>query len=121
MQPATLGMSAAPSTAAAGPTDAALAEKDQILTGPLSVLMFAVKNNSPVLISLRNNHKLMGRVKAFDRHCNLVMEGVKEFWTEPAGKKGGEPVNRDRKIGKLFVRGDSVVIVVKQPGATSGA
>jgi len=69
-----------------------------------------------VLILLRNNRRLFGRVKAFDRHCNLVMEDVKEFWTEIPKGKGATPVNRDRNIGKLFVRGDSVVIVVKNPG-----
>jgi small nuclear ribonucleoprotein D2 len=35
-----------------------------------------------VLINCRNNHKLLGRVKAFDRHCNMVLENVKEMWTE---------------------------------------
>ena len=43
--------------------------------------------NSPlpalqVLINCRNNRKLLGRVKAFDRHCNMILENVKEFWTE---------------------------------------
>ena len=38
----------------------------------------------------RNNKKLLGRVKAFDRHCNMVLEGVKEMWTElPKTGKGG--------------------------------
>ena len=37
----------------------------------------------------RNNKKLLGRVKAFDRHCNMVLEGVKEMWTElPKSGKG---------------------------------
>ena len=37
----------------------------------------------------RNNKKLLGRVKAFDRHCNMVLEGVKEMWTElPKTGKG---------------------------------
>ena len=36
-----------------------------------------------------NNKKLLGRVKAFDRHCNMVLEGVKEMWTElPKTGKG---------------------------------
>ena len=35
-----------------------------------------------MLINCRNNRKLLGRVKAFDRHCNMVLENVKEFWTE---------------------------------------
>jgi small nuclear ribonucleoprotein D2 len=46
----------------------------------------------------------------------MVMEDVKEFWTEIPKGKGAAPVNRDRNIGKLFVRGDSVVIVAKNPG-----
>lgn len=24
----------------------------------------------------------MGRVKAFDRHCNMILENVKEMWSE---------------------------------------
>ena len=35
-----------------------------------------------VLINCRNNRKLLGRVKAFDRHCNMILENVKEMWTE---------------------------------------
>ena len=77
--------------------------------------MYSVDNDTPVLVSLRNNHKLLGKVKAFDRHCNLVMTNVKEFWFEPLKKGASEPVQRDRKIAKLFVRGDSVVLVVKNP------
>jgi small nuclear ribonucleoprotein D2 len=42
------------------------------------VLQQAVRNNSQVLISLRNNKKLLARVKAFDRHANMVLENVKE-------------------------------------------
>ena len=40
-------------------------------------------------LNFRNNKKLLGRVKAFDRHCNMVLEGVKEMWTElPKTGKG---------------------------------
>lgn len=38
--------------------------------------------STQVLINCRNNRKLLGRVKAFDRHCNMVLENVKEMWTE---------------------------------------
>ena len=38
--------------------------------------------NMQVLINCRNNKKLLGRVKAFDRHCNMVLENVREMWTE---------------------------------------
>merc|ERR1712096_184694 len=98
-------------------------EEEEFKTGPLSVLMSSVKNNTQVLINCRNNRKLLGRVKAFDRHCNMVLEHVKEMWTENQKKKKGEakkkPVNRDRFISKMFLRGDSVIIVLKNPKMTS--
>lgn len=109
-----------------------------------------------VLINCRNNHKLLGRVKAFDRHCNMILENVTELWTEVGlwswagkgfghvhdaacepmsfygcfldtrdaglaalqipktgkGQKASRPVNKDRFINKMFLRGDSVVLVL---------
>jgi small nuclear ribonucleoprotein (snRNP)-like protein len=40
----------------------------------------AVKNHNQVLINLRNNRKLLARVKAFDRHSNMILENVKEVF-----------------------------------------
>jgi small nuclear ribonucleoprotein D2 len=57
-------------------------KEEEYLTGPLSVLTQSVKNNTQVLINCRNNKKLLGRVKAFDRHCNMILENVQEMWTE---------------------------------------
>jgi small nuclear ribonucleoprotein D2 len=90
-----------------------------ITTGPLSLLTAAVHSSSPVLINCRNNHKLLGRVKAFDRHCNMVLENVTEMWTERGGvgkgKKKAKPINKDRFISKMFLRGDSVILVLRNP------
>ncbi|KNC86289.1 small nuclear ribonucleoprotein Sm D2 [Sphaeroforma arctica JP610] len=89
-------------------------EENEFQTGPLSVLTQAV------LINCRHNRKLLGRVKAFDRHCNMVLEDVKEMWTEvpkkAKGQKVARPVNKDRFISKLFLRGDSVILVLRNPG-----
>lgn len=51
-------------------------EEHEISQGPLSVLQQAVRNHAQVLISLRNNKKLLARVKAFDRHSNMVRESL---------------------------------------------
>ncbi|KAI9023315.1 Sm-like ribonucleoprotein [Hyaloraphidium curvatum] len=92
-------------------------EEEEFNTGPLSMLTMAVKNGNQILVSCRNNRKLLGRVKAFDRHMNLVLENVKEMWTEVPktgkGKKKAKPVNRDRFISKLFLRGDSVILILR--------
>ncbi|KAF9151923.1 mRNA splicing protein [Linnemannia schmuckeri] len=91
-------------------------EEEEFNTGPLSVLQLSVKNHTQILISCRNNRKLLARVKAFDRHCNMVLENVKEMWTEvPRAAKGkkAKPVNKERFISKLFLRGDSVILVLR--------
>jgi small nuclear ribonucleoprotein D2 len=62
---------------------------------------------------------LLARVKAFDRHCNMVLENVKEMWTEVPkvgkGAKKSRPVNKDRYVSKMFLRGDSVILVLRNP------
>ena len=105
------------------PEELAQREQEEFNTGPLSVLTQSVKNNTQVLINCRNNKKLLARVKAFDRHCNMVLENVKEMWTEtPKSGKGkkAKPVNKDRYIAKMFLRGDSVILVLRNPMATTG-
>lgn len=95
-------------------------EEEEFNTGPLSLLTQSVKNNTQVLINCRNNRKLLGRVKAFDRHCNMVLENVKEMWTETPKKgkgKKAKPMNKDRFIAKMFLRGDSVILVMRNPAA----
>ncbi|EGX94939.1 small nuclear ribonucleoprotein Sm D2 [Cordyceps militaris CM01] len=81
-------------------------EEHEFSAGPLSILQTAVRSHVQVLISIRNNRKLLARVKAFDRHCNMVLENVKEMWTETprlADGKKGRPVNKDRFISKMYV------------------
>ncbi len=98
-------------------------EEEEFNTGPLSLLAESVKTNSQVLINVRNNKKLLGRVKAFDRHCNMVLENVKEMWTEVPkkgkGQKKAKPINKDRFIKNMFLRGDSVIVVLRNPLASS--
>lgn len=81
-------------------------------SGPTSILNDAVKKGTQILISCRNNRRLLARVRAYDRHCNMVLEDVKEMWVEtPKGK----PIYKDRFISKLFLRGDTVITVLKNP------
>lgn len=97
-------------TASPGLVDTAKA--DEIALGPLSLLKRAVESDIQVLINVRNNRKLLARVKAFDRHCNMVLQDVTEMWVEFG--KGGR-VEKSRVIGKMFLRGDSVILVLLNP------
>ncbi|RMZ70727.1 small nuclear ribonucleo Sm D2 [Pyrenophora seminiperda CCB06] len=95
--------------------EVAQVEEHELTTGPLSILQTAVRARNQVLISCRNNRKILARVKAFDRHCNMVLENAKEMWTETprlANGTYGRKVNKDRFISKLFLRGDSVILVL---------
>lgn len=40
----------------------------------------------------------------------LTLDHAAEMWTELPKGKGKKPVNKDRFISKLFLRGDSVVL-----------
>uniref|UniRef100_A0A7R9WNI9 Small nuclear ribonucleoprotein Sm D2 n=1 Tax=Craspedostauros australis TaxID=1486917 RepID=A0A7R9WNI9_9STRA len=96
-------------------------EGPDLKSGPFTVLYNAVRGNTQILVNVRNNHKLLGRVKAYDRHMNLLLEDVKEMWTETSkggkGKKRGKSINKDRYISKMFLRGDSVILIVSNPAA----
>lgn len=93
-------------------------QEESLSEGPMSLLVKAVKTNTQVLINCRNNRKILARVRAFDRHMNMVLENVREMWTEmPRGGKGKKatPVNKERFVSKMFLRGDSVIVVLKNP------
>ena len=50
-----------------------------------------------------------------------LLEDVKEMWTENSkggkGKTKGKAVNKDRYVSKMFLRGDSVIIIVSNPAS----
>lgn len=91
---------------------------DDFSVGPLVVLKKAVEQETQVLINVRNNKKLLAKVKAFDRHCNMVLQDVQEVWVEYSkkGKDGKvQRVQKSRVISKMFLRGDSVILVLLNP------
>jgi len=89
--------------------------------GPLSLLKESVKTNNQILVYCRNNRKLLGKIRAFDRHMNMILETVTEIWTEMIkGKNKTKKLqNRTRTIPKLFLRGDSVILCVKNLNNTT--
>jgi hypothetical protein len=50
-----------------------------------------------------------------------LLEDVKEMWTESSkggkGKTRGIAVNKDRYVSKMFLRGDSVILIVSNPAS----
>jgi len=66
---------------------------------PLDALNKA--RNKRVIIELKNNKQIIGKLKAFDIHINTVLEEAEEH-VEGEIK---------RKIGTVFIRGDTIVLM----------
>ena len=58
-----------------------------------------------ILLFLKNNKQLVGRLLAFDIHINIVLSDMKEL-------EGGEI---KRNIGLAFVRGDTIIYISPPP------
>eukprot|EP01056_Protomagalhaensia_sp_Gyna25_P000321 Protomagalhaensia_sp_Gyna_25__320@NODE_114_length_5145_cov_64_994320_g87_i1_p6_GENE_NODE_114_length_5145_cov_64_994320_g87_i1NODE_114_length_5145_cov_64_994320_g87_i1_p6_ORF_typecomplete_len111_score5_49LSM/PF01423_22/5_5e16Hfq/PF17209_3/0_026_NODE_114_length_5145_cov_64_994320_g87_i113421674 len=99
-----------------------IVNKDAPTEGPLSLLAACVRDNCQVLVNCRHNRKILGRIKAFDRHCNLLLTDAREMWTETTtvsgsdgAKKAKRTINKDRYISRMLLRGDSVIAVLRNP------
>ena len=54
-----------------------------------------------VLIELKNGKQFVGTLRAFDIHINTVLEAAEEL----------EHGEIKRKLGTIFVRGDTIIII----------
>ncbi len=54
-----------------------------------------------VMVELKNGKQFVGVLRAFDIHINTVLEDAEE-------RMNGELV---RKIGKIFLRGDTIILI----------
>ncbi|HLC78180.1 MAG TPA: LSm family protein [Candidatus Nanoarchaeia archaeon] len=66
---------------------------------PLDALNAA--RNKIVMVELKNNHRFVGKLRAFDIHINTVLEDASEY-------ENGE---LKRKVGTVFIRGDTITII----------
>lgn len=66
---------------------------------PLDALNAA--RNKRVIVELKNDKQIIGTLKAFDIHINVVLNNAEE-------RVDGEV---KRKLGTVFIRGDTIVII----------
>lgn len=57
--------------------------------------------NKRVIVELKNGIQMIGMLKAFDIHINVVLEDAEE-------RKEGE---LKRKLGVVFLRGDTIILI----------
>lgn len=66
---------------------------------PLDALNSA--RNKRVIVELKNGIQMIGMLKSFDIHINVVLEEAEE-------RKDGE---LKRKLGIVFLRGDTIILI----------
>lgn len=66
---------------------------------PLDALNIA--RNKRVIVELKNQKQIIGNLKAFDIHINVVLDNAEEY-VEGQLK---------RKLGNVFVRGDTIILI----------
>ncbi|MBI2662698.1 small nuclear ribonucleoprotein [Candidatus Woesearchaeota archaeon] len=66
---------------------------------PLDTLNAA--RNKTIMLDLKNGYRYVGKLKAFDIHINIVLDNAEEL-------HNGE---LKRKLGTVFVRGDTITII----------
>jgi small nuclear ribonucleoprotein len=66
---------------------------------PLDVLNAA--KGKEILVQLKNNKQMVGRLLAFDIHINIVLDNAKEL-------ENGE---QSRNYGLVFLRGDTIIFI----------
>ncbi len=66
---------------------------------PLDALNAA--RNKRVIVDLKNKTQIIGKLKAFDIHINVVLEEAEEH----------ENGQMKRKLGTAFIRGDAIVLL----------
>lgn len=66
---------------------------------PLDLLHKSLE--SPVIVSLKGGKEFRGTLKGYDMHMNVVLLNAEELVEDKAV----------RKLGKVIIRGDSVVFI----------
>ncbi|KAG8631128.1 hypothetical protein KVT40_000268 [Elsinoe batatas] len=80
---------------------------------PLDLVRLSV--NEVVFVKLRGDREVVGRLHAYDSHCNLVLGEVEETIYLVDEEDEGEQTRTHKKQSEmLFVRGDSVVLISPQ-------
>ncbi len=54
-----------------------------------------------VLIKLRGEYEVRGKLKSYDQHLNIVLDDAEEL----------KPDGSTRKLGTIVIRGDTVILI----------
>ncbi|GME83810.1 unnamed protein product [Ambrosiozyma monospora] len=74
---------------------------------PLDLIKFCL--DEQIYLKLRGGREMVGRLHAYDSHCNIIISDAIEtiYYID---KEDGEMKNTKKKSDMIFVRGDSVIL-----------
>ena len=72
----------------------------------ISTLMTNSKGRT-VLLRLRNSRTIQGRLKDFDIHMNLTLDGAEDITAAAGGDSGTAP----ESLGNILLRGDNILAI----------
>ncbi|MEM4035277.1 MAG: LSm family protein [Fervidicoccaceae archaeon] len=68
--------------------------------------LLAASIGKVVLVKLKGNKEVRGRLKSFDYHLNIVLDDAEEILPDSGN---------NRKLGLVVIRGDNVILVSPAP------
>lgn len=78
---------------------------------PFDYISGCVRNDKSVMIILRNNKRMIGKIINYDKHLNLLLENVNEI--KFVGENFSELIKiKSKFISKVFLRGDNIVLIL---------
>ena len=98
----------------ADPTNKGTVNLAELAKGPFRLLNDAVNTKSEVVITCRDDRRLLAKVRLFDKHYNMLLTDVSEMTFKHKGRKGAGAADAQpevRRFENLFLRGDNVVHV----------
>mmetsp|Transcript_17470 Transcript_17470/g.39560 ORF Transcript_17470/g.39560 Transcript_17470/m.39560 type:complete len:83 (-) Transcript_17470:8-256(-) len=78
---------------------------------PYDFLTASIKNNKNVMLVLRNNKRIIGKVVNYDKHLNLLLDNVIEIKFN-AEKFSDSIKIKSQFMSKVFLRGDNIVLIL---------
>lgn len=75
-----------------------------------------------VMVELKNGKRYIGKLMAFDIHINTVLDDAEEYTYKTEKKEvdgktvavKSDEMELNRKLGTIFIRGDTIILVTPQ-------